>query len=151
MCQIAAQELDTPLDAIFTQDSQTYQTANASPTAASSGSDLNGMAVKNACDQINKRLRPYREKFGADAPLKTLAHAAYIDRVNLSANGFWKMPKVGYVWGDTDWNTVKPMYYYWTQGACASEVELDLLTGDHTVLRTDIMMVSLEPCFIVQD
>jgi xanthine dehydrogenase/oxidase len=151
MCQIAAQELDTPLDAIFTQDSQTYQTANASPTAASSGSDLNGMAIKNACDQINERLRPYREKFGADAPLKTLAHAAYIDRVNLSANGFWKMPKVGYVWGDTDWNTVKPMYYYWTQGACASEVELDLLTGDHTVLRTDIMMVSLKPCFIVQD
>jgi xanthine dehydrogenase/oxidase len=151
MCQIAAQELDTPLDAIFTQDSQTYQTANASPTAASSGSDLNGMAIKNACDQINERLRPYREKFGADAPLKTLAHAAYIDRVNLSANGFWKMPKVGYVWGDTDWNTVKPMYYYWTQGACASEVELDLLTGDHTVLRTDIMMVSLKPCFFVQD
>ncbi|KAF2847600.1 hypothetical protein T440DRAFT_501003 [Plenodomus tracheiphilus IPT5] len=140
MCQIAAQELDTPLDAIYTQDSQTYQIANASPTAASSGSDLNGMAVKNACDQINERLKPYREKLGKDAPLKDLAHAAYIDRVNLAANGFWKMPKVGYKWGDTNPETVKPMYYYWTQGACCSEVELDLLTGDHTVLRTDIMM-----------
>ncbi|KAL6703054.1 hypothetical protein ACN47E_010261 [Coniothyrium glycines] len=140
MCQIAAQELGTPLDAIYTQDSQTYQIANASPTAASSGSDLNGMAVKNACDQLNQRLQPYREKFGMDAPLKTLAHAAYVDRVNLAANGFWKMPRVGYVWGDTNLETVKPMYYYWTQGACCSEVELDLLTGDSTVLRTDIMM-----------
>ncbi|KAF1349274.1 hypothetical protein EJ07DRAFT_140632 [Lizonia empirigonia] len=140
MCQIAAQELGTPLDAIYTQDSQTYQVANASPTAASSGSDLNGMAVKNACDQLNERLAPYRAKYGAAAPLKTLAHAAYIDRVNLAANGFWKMPKVGYTWGDTDLATVKPMYYYWTQGAATSEVELDLLTGDHTVLRSDIMM-----------
>lgn len=141
MCQIAAQELNTPLDAIFTQDSQTYQIANASPTAASSGSDLNGMAVKNACDQLNERLQPYREKLGNNAPLKDLAHAAYLDRVNLAANGFWKMDKVGYIWGDTDWETVKPMYHYWTQGAATSEVELDLLTGDHTVLRSDIMMV----------
>jgi xanthine dehydrogenase/oxidase len=142
MCQIAAQELGTPLDAIYTPDSQTYQIANASPTAASSSSDLNGMAVKNACDQINERLKPYREKLGNDAPLKELAHAAYLDRINLAANGFWKMPKVGYKWGDTNWDTVKPMYYYWTQGAATSEVELDLLTGDHTVLRSDIMMVS---------
>jgi xanthine dehydrogenase/oxidase len=149
MCQIAAQELGTPLDAIYTQDSQTYQIANASPTAASSGSDLNGMAVKDACDQINQRLAPYREAFGPDASLKDLAHAAYLDRVNLAANGFWKMPKVGYTWGDTNLQTVKPMYYYFTQGAAISEVELDLLTGDHTVLRSDIMMVSdcsARPC-----
>ncbi|KAH8732672.1 Molybdopterin-binding domain of aldehyde dehydrogenase-domain-containing protein [Phaeosphaeriaceae sp. PMI808] len=140
MCQIAAQELGTSLDAIFTQDSQTYQIANASPTAASSGSDLNGMAVKIACEQINERLKPYRAALGDDTPLKALAHAAYFDRVNLAANGFWKMPKVGYTWGDTDLKTVKPMYYYWTQGAATSEVEVDLLTGDHTVIRTDIMM-----------
>jgi xanthine dehydrogenase/oxidase len=142
MCQIAAQELGTPLDAIFTQDTSTYQIANASPTAASSGSDLNGMAVKDACDQLNERLKPYREKFGKDAPLKELVHAAYLDRVNLAANGFWKMPRVGYKWGDYDINTVKPMYYYFTQGAGSSEVEVDLLTGDSTVLRTDLMMVS---------
>jgi xanthine dehydrogenase/oxidase len=142
MCQIAAQELGTPLDAIFTQDTSTYQIANASPTAASSGSDLNGMAVKDACDQLNERLKPYREKFGKDAPLKELVHAAYLDRVNLAANGFWKMPRVGYKWGDYDIATVKPMYYYFTQGAGCSEVEVDLLTGDSTVLRTDLMMVS---------
>jgi len=142
MCQIAAQELGTPLDAIFTQDSSTYQIANASPTAASSGSDLNGMAVKDACDQLNARLQPYRKNLGEDASLKLIAHAAYLDRVNLAANGFWKMPRIGYQWGNFNINTVKPMYYYFTQGAGCSEVELDLLTGDHTVLRTDLMMVS---------
>ncbi|CZR67703.1 probable xanthine dehydrogenase [Phialocephala subalpina] len=140
MCQVCAQELNVPLDSIFTQDTTTYQIANASPTAASSGSDLNGMAVKDACDQLNERLKPFREKYGKDAPMKTLAHAAYLERVNLAANGFWKMPKIGYVWGNYDLKTVKPMYYYFTQGVAVSEVELDVLTGDHTVLRTDIKM-----------
>ncbi|KAE8449862.1 hypothetical protein EG329_007339 [Mollisiaceae sp. DMI_Dod_QoI] len=117
MCQVAAQELNVPVDAIFTQDTTTYQIANASPTAASSGSDLNGMAVKDACDQLNERLKPFREKYGQDAPMKTLAHAAYLERVNLAANGFWKMPKIGYVWGNYDVKTVKPMYYYFTQAS----------------------------------
>ncbi|GAB1211395.1 hypothetical protein ATERTT37_000509 [Aspergillus terreus] len=140
MVQVAAQELGVPFESIYTQDTSSYQSANASPTAASSGSDLNGMAIKNACDQLNERLQPYREKFGADASMSTLAHAAYRDRVNLSATGFWKMPTIGYQWGNYDPDTVKPMYFYFTQGAACTEVELDLLTGDHTVLRTDIKM-----------
>ena len=115
MCQVAAQELGVPIDTIFTQDTSTYQIANASPTAASSGSDLNGMAIKDACDQLNRRLEPYRENYGADAPMKVLAHAAYRDRVNLVASGFWKMPRIGYEWGNYDVETVKPMYYYFTQ------------------------------------
>ncbi|PWY69068.1 xanthine dehydrogenase [Aspergillus heteromorphus CBS 117.55] len=140
MVQVAAQELGVAPESIYTQDTSSYQTANASPTAASSGSDLNGMAIKDACDQINERLKPYRERFGEDASMATLAHAAYRDRVNLAASGFWKMPKVGYQWGNYDPETVKPMYYYFTQGVACTEVELDLLTGDHTVLRTDIKM-----------
>ena len=141
MCQVAAQELGVPMAAIYTQDAATYYTANASPTAASSGSDLNGMAVKNACDQLNERLAPYWAKYGPDADMKTIAHSAYFDRVDLSAAGFWKTPKIGYVWGDNyDIQSTKPMYYYFTQGIGCSEVELDLLTGDHTVLRTDIRM-----------
>lgn len=109
MCQVCAQELNVPLDAVYTDDSSSYQTANASPTAASAGSDLNGMAVKHACDQLNERLEPYREKYGRDAPMKELAHAAYLDRVNLAANGFWKMPKIGFEWGNFDMATNKPM------------------------------------------
>jgi xanthine dehydrogenase/oxidase len=140
MVQIASQELGVPIDAIITHDTTTFQTANASPTAASSGSDLNGMAVKDACDQLNERLKPIREKYGWDAPMKTIAHAAYMERIDLSAHGFWKMPNIGFQWGDYDPKTVKPMYYYFTQGVASSEVELDVLTGDHTVLRTDIKM-----------
>lgn len=115
MCQVAAQELGVPLDAVYTSDTSSYYTANVSPTAASAGSDLNGMAIKDACDQLNERLKPYWERFGEDASMKTIAHAAYLDRVNLSASGFWKMPKVGYKWGNFDIDTVKPMYYYFTQ------------------------------------
>ncbi|KAH6876837.1 xanthine dehydrogenase, partial [Thelonectria olida] len=138
MCQVAAEELRVSVDEIFNKDSLSDQIANASPTAASSGTDLNGMAVKNACEQLNERLAPYREKYGMDAPLSKIAHAAYRDRVNLAANGFWKMPRVGFEWGN--YKDPLPMYYYWTQGVAITEVELDLLTGDHTVLRTNIMM-----------
>ncbi|KKY19715.1 putative xanthine dehydrogenase [Phaeomoniella chlamydospora] len=140
MVQVAAQELKVPVDAIFTQDTSSYQSANASPTAASSGSDLNGMAVKSACDQLNERLAPYWERYGADASMKTIAHAAYLDRVNLSATGHWKMPRIGFTWNQWDVGKNKPMYYYFTQGAVCCEAELDLLTGDHTILRTDIKM-----------
>ncbi|KAI9649559.1 hypothetical protein NHQ30_002139 [Ciborinia camelliae] len=140
MAQICAQELGVPISSIFTQDTSSYQTANASPTAASSGSDLNGMAVIDACKQLNVRLAPYREKKGKDASMKDLAHAAYRDRVHLSASGFWKMPRVGYEWGIYDKEKVKDMYYYFTQGVAVTEVELDVLTGHHTVLRADILM-----------
>ncbi|OOF93955.1 hypothetical protein ASPCADRAFT_172899 [Aspergillus carbonarius ITEM 5010] len=140
MVQVAAQELGVAPESIYTQETSSYQTANASPTAASSGSDLNGMAIKDACDQLNERLRPYREKFGPDADMATIAHAAYRDRVNLAASGFWKMPRVSYQWGNYDPATVKPMYYYFTQGVACTSIELDLLTGTHTVLRTDIKM-----------
>ncbi|KAF4449494.1 putative xanthine dehydrogenase [Fusarium austroafricanum] len=138
MAQVCAEELNVPVDSIYNKESQSDQVANASPTAASSGSDINGQAVKNACDQINERLKPYREKYGRDASMAKIAHAAYRDRVNLAANGFWKMPRIGYEWGN--WKDPLPMYYYFTQGVAISEVELDTLTGDSTVLRTDLMM-----------
>lgn len=115
MAQICAQELNVPIESIFTQDTTTYQIPNPSPTAASSGSDLNGMAVKNACDILNERLAPFREKFGEDAQMKVLAKAAYMERVNLAADGFWKMPRIGYLWGEYDVEKAKPMYYYFTQ------------------------------------
>ena len=138
MCQIAAQELGCPLDAVFTSETASNAVANTSPTAASSGSDLNGMAIKHACEQLNARLEPYRLKFGPDAPLGTLAHAAYFDRVNLSANGYYKTPTIGYKWGN--YVDPLPMYLYFTQGAAISAVELDVLTGAHTVLRADVKM-----------
>ncbi|KAG6360941.1 hypothetical protein INS49_012009 [Diaporthe citri] len=140
MCQVASAELGVPLRDVYTNDSSTYSIANASPTAASSGSDLNGMAVKAACEKLSERLKPYRRELGEHASMKELAMAAYRDRVSLIASGFWKMPRIGYVWNEFENLDPKPMYYYWTQGVAVTEVELDVLTGDHHVLRTDIMM-----------
>ncbi|KAL8974370.1 MAG: hypothetical protein Q9197_001387 [Variospora fuerteventurae] len=136
MTQIAAQALGAPLSDVFISETATNTVPNTSSTAASASSDLNGYAIWNACDQLNERLQPYREKLGQGAPLKILAHAAYFDRTNLSANGFYKTPDIGYVWGP---NTGQ-MFFYFTQGVTAAEVEIDTLTGDWTCLRADIKM-----------
>lgn len=136
MTMIAAQALGVPLSDVFVSETATNTVANTSSTAASASSDLNGYAIFNACEQLNERLKPYREKLGKDAKLKDLVHAAYFDRVNLSANGFYKTPDIGYTWGP---NTGQ-MFYYFTQGVTAAEVEIDTLTGDWTCLRADIKM-----------
>ncbi|KAL7943851.1 xanthine dehydrogenase [Trichoderma barbatum] len=136
MTQIAAQALKVPLDSVFISETATNTVANTSSTAASASSDLNGYAIFNACEQINERLAPYREKLGPQATMKELANAAYFDRVNLSAQGFYKTPEIGYTWGE---NKGK-MYFYFTQGVAAAEVEIDVLTGSSTCLRADIKM-----------
>lgn len=136
MTQIAAQSLGVPLDSVFISETATNTVANTSATAASASSDLNGYAVANACEQLNARLAPYREKLGAGASMKDLAHAAYFDRVNLSAQGFYRTPEIGYTWGA---NTGK-MFFYFTQGVTAAEVEVDCLTGTWTCLRADVKM-----------
>jgi xanthine dehydrogenase/oxidase len=133
---IAAEALEVPQENVYISETATNTVANSSSTAASASSDLNGYAIWNACEQLNERLAPYREKMGPQATMKELAHAAYFDRVNLSANGFYKTPDVGYVWGP---NTGM-MYFYFTQGVAAAEVEIDTLTGDWTCRRADIKM-----------
>ncbi|KAI0136776.1 molybdopterin binding aldehyde oxidase/xanthine dehydrogenase [Xylariales sp. AK1849] len=136
MTMIAAEALQVPMESVYISDTSTNTVANTSATAASASSDLNGYAIWNACEQLNARLAPYREKLGPDATMKELAHAAYFDRVNLSANGFYKTPEIGYEWGA---NKGK-MFFYFTQGVTAAEVELDCLTGTWTCLRADIKM-----------
>lgn len=136
MTQIAAQALQVPLENVHISETATNTVANASSTAASASSDLNGYAIFNACKQLNERLAPYREKLGPQATMKELAHAAYFDRVNLSAQGFYKTPEIGYTWGE---NKGK-MFFYFTQGVALSEVEIDVLTGTWTCLRADVKM-----------
>lgn len=136
MTMIAAEALGVPLSDVYISETATNTVANTSSTAASASSDLNGYAIFNACEQLNERLQPYREKFGKGATLARLAQAAYFDRVNLSANGFYKTPDIGYVWGENSGQ----MFYYFTQGITAAEVEIDTLTGDWTCLRADIKM-----------
>jgi xanthine dehydrogenase/oxidase len=136
MTTIAAEALGVPLKDVFISETATNTVANTSSTAASASSDLNGYAIFNACEQLNARLEPYRQRLGRDTPMHQLASAAYFDRVNLSANGFYKTPDIGYVWGP---NTGQ-MFFYFTQGVTAAEVEVDTLTGDWTCLRADIKM-----------
>lgn len=135
MTMIAAEALGIPQSDVFISETATNTVANTSATAASASSDLNGYAIFNACEQLNERLQPYREKMPG-APLKELAHAAYLDRVNLSAQGYYRTPDIGYVWGENRGQ----MFFYFTQGVTAAEVEIDTLTGDWTPLRADVKM-----------
>ncbi|KPV77058.1 uncharacterized protein RHOBADRAFT_34531 [Rhodotorula graminis WP1] len=136
--QIAAEELKVPLEAVFTSETSSNTVPNMPPTAASAGSDLNGYAVLNACIELNSRIAHLREKLGSDAPMTALAGAAYGERISLSATGHHATPNLGYVWNVQE--RTGDLFNYFTQGAAAAEVELDTLTGDHTVLRVDIKM-----------
>lgn len=136
MIMIAAEALQIPMEDVHISETATNTVANSSATAASASSDLNGYAVHNACEQLNARLAPYREKLGPDASMKDIAHAAYFDRVNLSANGFYKTPEIGYTWGENKGQ----MFFYFTQGVAAAEVEVDCLTGTWSCRQADIKM-----------
>lgn len=136
MIMIAAEALDISQEDVHISETATNTVANTSSTAASASSDLNGYAVWNACKILKERLAPYYEKFGADAPLSKIAHAAYFDRVSLSAQGFYKTPDIGYVWGENKGQ----MFFYFTQGVAAAEVTVDTLTGTWTCDRADLKM-----------
>jgi len=138
VCQVAATLLDIPLDKVFVSETSTDKVPNSSATAASMGSDLYGDAVKNACDQLNERLAPYRKKLGEKATLKDIAISAYLDRVNLSAQGFFAPPNIGFTFDEAKGKG--NAFRYFTQGVACSEVEVDPLTGDYSTLRTDLIM-----------
>lgn len=135
MLQVASHALQIPVDRIHISETSTDKVPNTSATAASSGSDLNGMAVLNACQTINDRLQPYRQA-APEAGWQAWIEQAFMDRVSLSATGFYRTPDIGY---DFATNSGNPFNYF-TTGAACSEVEIDCLTGDHQVLRTDIVM-----------
>ncbi|XP_041418512.1 xanthine dehydrogenase/oxidase isoform X1 [Xenopus laevis] len=143
MVQVASKALGIPTSKIFISETSTNTVPNTSPTAASVSSDLNGMAILNACQIILQRLEPYKNS-NPDGSWESWISAAYLDRVSLSATGFYKIPCIGY---DAEKNEGRPSNYF-SYGAACSEVEIDCLTGDHKNLRTDIVMdvgTSLNP------
>lgn len=93
------------------------------------------MAVLNACNIINERLAPYKKQFPKET-WESWINKAYMDRVSLSATGFYATPDIGYDW---ETNSGNPFNYF-VYGAACSEVEIDVLTGDHQVRRVDIVM-----------
>ncbi|XP_063822615.1 xanthine dehydrogenase-like isoform X2 [Ostrinia nubilalis] len=135
MIQVASRALNVDVDKIHISEMSTDKVPNSSPTAASISSDLYGMAVINACNVLNERLKPYKD-VNPTGKWEDWVSAAYVDRVHLSATGFYAAPKIEF-----DPKTSSgTLFEYFTYGVACSEVIIDCLTGDHQVLRTDIVM-----------
>ncbi|XP_074641263.1 xanthine dehydrogenase/oxidase-like isoform X2 [Tubulanus polymorphus] len=143
MIQVASRALNISMNKIHITETSTSTVPNTSPTAASASSDLNGMALVNACSVIMERLKPYI-KSKPDKTWDDWVSDAYFDRVSLSSTGFYRTPGISWDWKTRTGNP----FNYLSLGAACSVVEIDCLTGDHKVLKTDIVMdvgASLNP------
>jgi len=134
MLQVAATALGLPLERVRLAPTRTDKVPNTSATAASAGADLNGGAVKDACEQILARLVPVRSEL-PDASWEELVTAAYNRRVQLWAAGFYKTE--GLSW-DAATMTGHPFKYF-AYGAAVAEVEVDGFTGANRTRRVDIV------------
>jgi xanthine dehydrogenase large subunit len=153
VAQVVADELQVDLERVKITATTTGKVPNTSATAASSGSDINGMAALAAARQIKERLISFAAQ-NWDVPISDVAferghvrigrrritfeelvRAAYMARVQLSAAGFYKTPKIHW---DRKAGRGHPFYYF-AYGAAASEVAIDTLTGEYRVERVDIL------------
>jgi xanthine dehydrogenase large subunit len=153
VAQVVADAFGVELDRIKITATSTGKVPNTSATAASSGSDLNGMAALNAVAQIKARLSAHAAMIyqcsedevewvpggilaaGSFVAFGELVASAYMSRVQLSAAGFYKTPKVHW---DRGAGRGTPFYYF-SYGAAVSEVSIDTLTGEYLVDRVDIL------------
>lgn len=153
VAQIVAKGFGVDYQRVQVSATRTDKTANGSPTAASAGTDLNGMAALNAVEQILARLSEFAaEHFKIDKAdfaiendqvkvgdtaisFPEFVKLAYFNRINLSANGFYKTPKIGY---DRAQAKGRPFFYF-ANGAAVSEVIVDSMTGEYKVTRVDIL------------
>ncbi|MCF8379563.1 MAG: xanthine dehydrogenase molybdopterin binding subunit [Bacteroidales bacterium] len=156
---VASSELGLNPVSIKINATNTSKVPNTSATAASSGSDLNGMAVKNAIDKLKLRLEVIIKGIFKNPQLNSndiiykngkvfdrnnpdtsitfpeLIEKAYLERTSLSATGYYKTPEIHY---DREKGEGKPFHYF-AFGMAVSEVEVDTLTGYVKLLRTDIL------------
>jgi xanthine dehydrogenase large subunit len=153
VAQVLADEFQVPLDRVKITATTTGKVPNSSATAASSGTDLNGMAAIDAARQIKARLVAHAARMyevtEADVafepggvrcgqqfvPFEELVASAFMSRVQLSAAGFYKTPKIHW---DRATGRGHPFYYF-AYGAAVSEVTIDTLTGEYVVDRVDIL------------
>jgi len=151
--QVVADELGITIDRIRVNASDTSKVPNASATAASSGSDMNGKAAQLAAAKIRGRLTEFAArhymvsetaidfrnnevKVGAETlSFEELVQMAWFDRVSMSATGFYRTPKIHY---DRETFSGRPFFYF-AYGAAVSEVIVDTLTGENRLLRVDIV------------
>jgi len=157
MLQVAAKSLGVKLERFRIMPTSTDKVPNSSATAASSGSDLNGQAVKDACETLKKRMATVAVKMlNLDVPedlvfeddwiycrsyptlrvgFDQVVKQTYSDRLSLSANGFYRTPNI--FW-DAKLNKGRPFYYF-SYGAAVSEVEVDGFTGTFKLRQVDIV------------
>jgi xanthine dehydrogenase large subunit len=151
--QIVAEELQIPATLIRITAADTSKVPNTSATAASSGTDMNGMAAQAAARALKERLTAFAaEKYGVPPhlvvfqdggillgqqrmSLRELAKEAWMARVQLSATGFYATPKIHY---DRDKAAGRPFYYF-AYGAACCEAVIDTLTGESRILRADLL------------
>ena len=150
--QVVAAHLGIEVDSIQVTSTRTDKVPNTSPTAASSGSDLNGMAALVAATKIRNRLEAFLQETyqtSAEAHFSNgtveiedhkltfadLSRRAWFARVPLSATGHYATPDIGW---DPTTGKGRPFYYF-ANGAAVTEVEIDTLTGVSKVLRADIL------------
>ena len=153
VAQVVAEVFQVEIGRVQITATNTDKVPNTSPTAASSGADLNGKAAQNAAEIIKQRLvefaaRQYKVS-EADVEFRnghvrvreqilsfeTLIQQAYFAQVSLSSTGFYKTPKIYY---DRSLARGRPFYYF-AYGAACAEVIVDTLTGEYKMLRTDIL------------
>ncbi|MBL4740512.1 MAG: xanthine dehydrogenase molybdopterin binding subunit [Sneathiella sp.] len=153
VAQVVAEELQIDVERIKITATATDKVPNTSATAASSGADMNGKAAQIAARTIKERLvqfaavhysvaensiefLPNRVKIGQEIlSFAELVQQAYMNRVSLSATGFYKTPKIHY---DADNYSGRPFYYF-AYGAAVSEAVVDTLTGENKITRVDII------------
>ena len=153
VAQIVAQEFQVDVERIQITSANTDKVPNTSPTAASSGADLNGKAAQNAALTIKQRLIDFASSHFKVSPeevifkngmiqirdelmtFNSLVELAWFNQISLSSTGFYRTPKIFY---DHEKARGRPFYYY-AYGASCSEVVIDTLTGEYKVLRVDIL------------
>ncbi len=133
MIQVAATTLGVPLASVRLAPTRTDKVPNTSATAASSSADLNGGAVKDACEQIKARLAEVDA--GRGLPWDELVREAYFGRVQLWAAGFYRTE--GIHWDSTVMQGHP--FKYFAYGVAAAEVEVDGFTGAYRTRRVDIV------------
>ncbi|KAJ8045855.1 Xanthine dehydrogenase/oxidase [Holothuria leucospilota] len=137
MLQIASRTLRIPMEKIHCSETSTNAVPNNTVTHGSVGTDYNGPAVQNACETLLHRLEPYVMK-NPKGTWEDWVKAAYFDRINLSAVGYYRTPDEYYTIHPKTNQPLSATYHAY--GAAATEVEVDCLTGDHRIIRTDIVM-----------
>ncbi|WP_102107467.1 xanthine dehydrogenase molybdopterin binding subunit [Oceaniglobus roseus] len=153
VAQVAAARFGVDVSAVKITPTDTGKVPNTSATAASSGSDLNGMAVQAACDTIRGRMAEFVAGLHQADPATVVfsggevrvggevyafakaAALCYQNRISLSSTGFYATPKVSW---DRIAGRGRPFFYF-AYGAAVSEVVIDTLTGENRILRADLL------------